>query len=748
MDFYSDEELQEFLTDTQEILDQLDQSFLVLESKPNDFETINEVFRSLHTIKGGAGFMSLDLLEKLTHVGENLLVYHRDSKIGIQKETLTLLYSLIDASTTIIGNLSRDSNEGKKDYHKLVQRFETQLHNLQDVIVDPEIIENQQITSFENELNQIDDLEALQEMLLQKNLSENLENKSIESNQNLEEDEGPISDSNRGVQQNHLRIDVDELDKLMVLVEELVLARNQLLQFTNEQENPNLQNISKNIDRITTELQGKIVKTRMQAIQLMWKKLPRVLRELSQSYGKDIQLKMEGGDTELDKAIIDAIRDPLTHIIRNSVCHGIETPEERLKAGKPKTGTIFLKAFHEGGQINIFIKDDGAGLCEEKILQRAISQNLVNSEDSDQLSKEEILNFIFHAGFSTAEAVDNVSGRGVGMDVVRSNVEKIGGSLELDSTKGKGLEIRIRLPLTLAIIPALIVRVADEILAIPQVNLYELIMLQDQEIEEKIEYVHGTPVFRLRDKLLPLVDLAKVLNLGKPKNKNSFNYINIVIVHAGSTHFGLILDQVLDTQEIVVKPLSDKLKNISIFAGATILSDGKVGLILDIAGIKNLSMSNDNIRRESSSTTVSEVSTKQNEDMFLIFEDEREQRLAIPLKDVHRLEEVPNTNIEYSGGKEVLQYRGEILPLIRVHPQIHDKEQVQIVVFNFEEKLFGIVVQKILDITTCNMESKQFSSKASILYNLIIQNKVTEVLNLQEIAQNQQHLDPSDLEVS
>ena len=364
-----------------------------------------------------------------------------------------------------------------------------------------------------------------------------------------------------------IRVDISVLDNLMNLVGELVLARNQILQFTTTQRDVAFTATSQRLNLITTELQAHIMKTRMQPIGVVWNKLPRVVRDLGQSFGKQIELEMEGADTELDKTIIEAIKDPLTHIVRNSCDHGIETPEQRAAAGKPPKGTLSLRAYHEGGQVNIEITDDGGGIDAAAAQGKRPSRSgLLTPERAERLSEHELVNLIFLPGLSTAKQVTKVSGRGVGMDVVRTNIEKIGGSIDLQSRLGRGTTIKIKIPLTLAIIPALVVVCHGQRFAIPQVNLVELVRLEEGAAEQKIEFVQGAPVYRLRGKLLPLVYLDQILQLDRAGQQRR-NVSNIIVVQADERTFGLVVDGVNDTAEIVVKPLSKLLKAIRLLRG-------------------------------------------------------------------------------------------------------------------------------------------------------------------------------------
>ena len=390
------------------------------------------------------------------------------------------------------------------------------------------------------------------------------------------------------VSDSTIRVDVGLLDKLMNLVGELVLARNQVLQFTSQSADSAFLATSQRLNLITTELQGSVMKTRMQPIGNVWSKLPRVVRDLAAACGKEVRLEMEGKETELDKTIIEAIKDPLTHIVRNSVDHGIERPETRVERRKPAEGCLKMRAYHEGGQVIIEITDDGGGIDCERVKQKALQRALITPEQAARMSDHEALYLIFLPGFSTAEKVTNVSGRGVGMDVVKTNIERIGGTVDLQSQPGKGTTLKIKIPLTLAIIPALIVTSGGDRFAIPQVSLLELVRLEVEQASQQIEFIHGAPVYRLRGQLLPFAYLNRELRLNDADDdglKPSVEATTIVVLQADGHPFGLVVDEINDTEEIVVKPLGKQLKGVASFAGATIMGDGRVALILDVLGL-------------------------------------------------------------------------------------------------------------------------------------------------------------------
>lgn len=550
-----------------------------------------------------------------------------------------------------------------------------------------------------------------------------------------------------------IRVDVNLLDKLMNMVGELVLSRNQVLQFATSIEDASFIAASQRLNLITSELQEGVMKTRMQPISAVWSKFPRVVRDLATSSGKNISLEMEGKNTELDKSILEAIKDPLTHIVRNSVDHGIEMPEERERNGKSAEGHLLLRAYHEGGQVIIELIDDGAGIDEDRVREKAIERGLITVSQAEKMGTRELVNLIFLPGFSTAQEVTNISGRGVGMDVVKTNIEKIGGTVDVHSEAGKGTTLRIKIPLTLAIIPALIVTNGGDRYAIPQVNLLELVRLEGVEVAKRIEMLHGSPVYRLRGNLLPLVYLDKALNVEPCSaddldTKDEDRVLNIVVLQAEERQFGLIVEFVHDTEEIVVKPLGKQLKDVSVFAGATIMGDGKVALILDVMGLAHASSVISEVRQRTlGESENAKEDTVAEEQLVLLFQCGAKSRMAIPLKDVARLEKFERSSIETVGTMDVVQYRDEILPLIRVSEVFNEPlevladgeeaetgdEKIEAVVYSENGRTVGLIVESVLDITDASFTSRGRSSREGVMFTAVIHEKVTEFVDLKYI---------------
>ncbi|MFN7980644.1 MAG: chemotaxis protein CheA [Vicinamibacterales bacterium] len=556
-------------------------------------------------------------------------------------------------------------------------------------------------------------------------------------------DDRRSGDERRGAAaDSSLRIDVVLLDKLMNLVGELVLARNQILQFSATQTDSSIVGASQRLNMVTSELQEGVMKTRMQPIGNVWSKFPRIIRDLALQCGKQVRVEMEGKETELDKTIIEAIKDPLTHVVRNSVDHGIESPQVRAASGKNPEGLLRLRAFHEGGQINIEIVDDGGGINPERVRNKAIQRGLVSSEQASRMPDHEVVRMVFLPGFSTAEKISNISGRGVGMDVVKTNIEKIGGQVDIQSQIGEGTTLKIKIPLTLAIIPALIVAGGDgERYAIPQVSLLELVRLEGAQARAGIERVQGVPFYRLRGSLLPLVYLDAAFQRQRGSADQS-DVVNIVVLKADDRQFGLVVDAIHDTEEIVVKPLGKQLKGIASFAGATIMGDGRVALILDVMGIAQRAgiVGEVRDRRHAESDSDSHEDYASGTQTLLVCRVGTNARMAITLDLVARLEEFPASAIERSGGQDVVQYRGQIMPLIDVSAVLtgvptETTDMRQVVVYAHEGRSVGLLVTQILDIVSERIEVQRRVQRPGVLGSIVLQQRVTDLIDVAAVVE-------------
>jgi len=777
--------LKEFLVESYENLDRLDQEFVTLEEDPGNRETLAGIFRTIHTIKGTSGFFGLGRLEKLAHAGENLLSLLRDGKRTLTPEITTELLRMVDVVRGMLGSIETIQSEGDVDTAELIASLTRLTEDgpaaapaatpaaappqetpapavsaapaevpvveaaslppagppappaappMGELLVQEGLVQEKQV---EQALRQQADGDPrhLGEILVEKAALPTTAVKQALQQQAEGGREGGVADST-------LRVEVANLDRLMNLAGELVLVRNQLLQFATRIEDSTFNPILQRLNLITTELQEGVMKTRMQPIGNLWNKFPRIVRDLAMAFGKQVRLEMDGKETELDKTLLEAIKDPLTHIVRNSVDHGVEGPEERMAAGKPAEGVIHLRAFHEGGQVNIEIRDDGAGVDAEAIRRKAVERKLVSAEAAAAMSDRELMNLIFLPGFSTARQVTNVSGRGVGMDVVKTNIRRIGGIVDMQSERGKGSVLKIKIPLTLAIIPALVVKVEGERFAVPQVSLLELVRLEGEQARTGIEHIHGAPVYRLRGHLLPLVSLRAQLGYAPAADTDK---VNIVVLQADGRPFGLVVDEITDTEEIVVKPLWSQLKQIRLFAGATIMGDGSVALILDVLGLAQQSHVIEEDRREQLAAYADQRDEDEGDRETLLLFKVGDNHMAVPLDQVDRLEELPLDRVERTGDQEVVQYRGRILPLVRPERHLPERraerrgegqpsEQLNVVVFSHEGASYGLVVDSIEDIAHEAVTVKREATREGVLGVVVVHERITEMLDLQRLA--------------
>ncbi|MGA3009808.1 MAG: chemotaxis protein CheW [Terracidiphilus sp.] len=734
------ETIREFLVESHENLSRLDQDLVELEKHPQDANLLGSIFRTIHTIKGACGFLSFSTLEGITHKAETLLSQLRDGKRNLTPALVSLILETVDATRKVLASIETCGNEGSLAFEDLTERLHAAAELKVELESPPNPVQTSQVAvpSLKSEPPAETKVPVLQEAI--QPVTEKVDDRR-KGDDRRKEDRRTEEDAERhsAAADSNIRVGVGLLDKLMDLVGELVLTRNQILQFNTDREDAALNATSQRLNLITTELQEGVMKTRMQPIGVVWNKFPRVVRDISVALGKNIQLEMDGAETELDRTIIEAIKDPMVHLVRNSCDHGIETPEVRMSAGKAPQGTLTLRAYHEGGQVNIEISDDGAGIDISRVKQKALENGLLRPEQVEKLSDREALSLIFEPGFSMAKTVTNISGRGVGMDVVKSHIEKIGGVVDVFSRPGEGTTIKIRIPLTLAIIPGLVITSGGERFVIPQVSLLELLRLEGDSDGKHIEYVHGTPVYRRRGSLLPITYLNQVLGL---KPAEGLEAVSMVVLQAEDRQFGLVVDGINDTQEIVVKPLGKQLKGLTLYAGATIMGDGRVALILDVLGIGQRSgvfgeELHEQTRAEDKQKTQSEIEQQR----LLLFCAGSFDRLAVPLSLVARLEEFPQSAIERAGGGQVVQYRGRILPLVSLRDVLEPgtsasgqaPDPVQVVVFNDGDRSVGMVVDEILDVTEEAVTVRQKSKRKGLLGSAVVAKRVTDFLDLNEV---------------
>jgi two-component system, chemotaxis family, sensor kinase CheA len=689
--------LQEFVVEAGENLDQLERGLLELETNPSSRETLSAIFRTAHTIKGAAGFVGLPKVEALAHSGESVLSRLRDGTLTINPAISNTLLALADAIRETVAHVGAHGCESDKDCSGLIAELACIQESGCGVFAEVPVTV------------------------------------------------ADTGDPERAVASSSVRVNVEQLDRLMNLVGELVLARNEIMQFNALRKDAVLVGTSQRLSAITTQLQEGIMKTRMQPIDNVWSRLPRIARDCAQQCGKIVRLDMEGRDTELDRTLIEAIQDPLTHVLRNCIDHGVETPERRLAAGKGAEGRIVLRAFHEGGQVTVEVSDDGRGIDVGGLKRRALERGLISPEQARSMTDQDAVNLIFLPGLSTAAKVTNISGRGVGMDVVKTNIEQIGGRVTVQSQPGAGTTLRMRIPLTLAIMTALVVTSGDECYAIPQVNVLELVRLDGRDAHDRIEMVRDAGVYRLRGELLPVVWLAAELTGNRrcrPASASDCDSAaNIVVLQADTAKFALVVDDVSDMREIVVKPLSRFVRSIPIFAGATITGNARVVLILDVPGLAVHANVLSEVR-EPSLEAGEVIETTGDEEPLLLFAGPHETPMAARLAQVARLESFPRGSIELVAGRAVVQYFGGVLELVHIadvlrgcgpsRPPIGDSSEDALLalVYSKDGRQLGIVVDRILDTIEASLSGMNPATRRGIAGALVIQGRVTEVLDL------------------
>ncbi len=793
-----DDLISEFITETSESLGMLDSELVRLEQNPDDTEILGNIFRLVHTIKGTCGFLGLPRLESVAHAGENVLGKIRDGEIPVTPEAISIVLEALDCIKMIMDFLEENGSEPEGNDNDLIRRLNEFTESVgtgtsgapaeSETVAEPEPEKPEETPESETGKDEeeveragptLDELEAAwlaaegpddepaaeapkdeakdaagedgaektEEKTEEKAVAVTGQPKEQKPEETKKAEALPAQIKKEAVKKGlgvqaqpqasgggsmanqSIRVNLDVLESLMSMVGELVLTRNQLMQIVRTKDDNDFKSPLQRLSYITTELQDGIMKTRMQPIGNAWAKFPRLIRDLSMELGKKIELRMEGAETELDRQLLEMIKDPLTHMVRNSCDHGLEMPDERKEAGKSETGTVTLSAYHEGGHIIIDISDDGKGVAVERIKEKALQNNITTHDELAQMSEQQIIQFIFRAGFSTAEKVTSVSGRGVGMDVVRTNIEKIGGTVELESTQGKGSTFHIKIPLTLAIVSVLIVETQGQRFALPQINVQELVRT-GRASDYKIEKINQTPVLRLREKLLPVISLSKALNIDGDETARSSQFV--VVCKVGATDFGLLVDNIYDTEEIVVKPVSQLLQEIQIYSGNTVLGDGSVIMILDPNGIAKttageLDMSKDDNAQEA-------VAAVSRTSPFLLFTSGGGAPKAVPLELVSRLEEIDVSTFEHSNGRNVVQYRDDLMVLSTLQGQsIPEEGMCEVIVFHYDNKTVGLLVDDIQDIVNAEPTVKLTSDDRTFLGTIVMAGKSTDVMDVGQL---------------
>ncbi len=733
-----DDLLREFLTETNESLDVVDVELVRFEQDPNNAKILDNIFRLVHTIKGTCGFLGLPRLEALAHAAETLMGQFRDG-MPVTGEAVTLILSTIDRLKRVLGELEQNEQEPEGSDADLIKELERMA--IEGKVPDakpaaPPLPQETVGTLVHQVLERplrpgevsLDELErAFRDAPGPEAGTAKKGGLKGASKAKAPAEEAEKIDSK--IASQSIRVNVETLENLMTMVSELVLTRNQLLEIVRRHEDSEFKVPLQRLSNVTAELQEGVMKTRMQPIGNAWQKLPRIVRDLATELGKDIELEMHGADTELDRQVLDLIKDPLTHMVRNSADHGLETPEERRVAGKPETGTIRLSAYHEGGHIIIEISDDGRGLNTEKIKAKLISIGLVHEFDAEKLTEAQVHKYIFAPGFSTASVVTSVSGRGVGMDVVRNNIDQIGGTVDVKSVYGEGSCFTIKIPLTLAIVSALIVEAGGDRFAIPQLSVVELVRAQSNS-DHRIERIKDTPVLRLRNKLLPLIHLKKLLAMDQGANSEAENGF-IVVTQVGNQTFGIVVDGVFHTEEIVVKPMSTKLRHITMFSGNTILGDGSVIMIIDPNGIAQ-AIGTATAGAEEEEAEAQRNAATDKTISLLVFRAGSQEPKAVPLSLVTRLEEIDCKKIEFSNGRHLVQYRGQLMPLVRVNHDVGIRTEgaQQLLVFSDAGRSMGLVVDEIVDIVEEKLDIQVSSDVPGIIGSAVVKGQATEIIDV------------------
>jgi two-component system chemotaxis sensor kinase CheA len=748
-----DDLLREFLTESAEHLDTVDAELVRFEQDPNNQTILRNIFRLVHTIKGTCGFLGLPRLEALAHAAETLMGQFRDG-MPVTGPAVSLILVTLDRLKAILGDLEATGSEPAGSDDDLIGALEEMASApiapaapapVADIkLPDPVVrelkpgevtLEDLERAFMEAEGPDPFDAAPAPEPVAAaapepvREAPAPMPVKAHEAP--AKSADAPAAPEGEGgiAKVQTIRVNVDTLEHLMTMVSELVLTRNQLLEIARRHDDSTYKVPLQRLSHVTAELQEGVMKTRMQPIGNAWQKLPRVVRDLSSELGKQIELVMSGAETELDRQVLEVIKDPLTHMVRNSADHGIESAADRKASGKPLRGTIRLSAYHEGGTITIEIADDGKGLDLAAIRRKAVERKIASQAEVERMTDAQVAKFIFHPGFSTAAAITSVSGRGVGMDVVKTNIELIGGVIDINTQLGRGTTFTIKIPLTLAIIAALIVKAGEQRFAVPQVAVLELVRV-DKATAQKVERINGSPVLRLRERLLPIVTLTGVL--GQDQAADAVDSGFVVVAQVGRQRFGILVDEVFHTEEIVVKPMSSKLRHLPLFAGNTILGDGAVVLIVDPNGIAQQVSQGSQSGAIPVEAEVEEVEAADAKATLLVFKGGAGSYKAVPLSLVTRLEEIESAKVEWVGGRPLIQYRGRLMPLVPADPSIEIRTSgtQALVVFSDGERAMGLVVDEIVDIVEERLDVEISADRSDLIGSAVLRGRATEIINI------------------
>ncbi len=714
-----DDIIKEFLAESSEDLDVLERDLVALERAPGSGDLLAEIFRSVHTLKGNSGALGYPKLESIAHAGETLLARLRDGKLELTSQLTNGLLAMVDALRGLLKRIEDSGNEGDSDCTAVTGSLNL-MSEKDPACQRGEVQKVSSLVPYTDSISTSDGVSGKVKV----NTAAKL----------LSEATGISSTDAVAASAGNIRVGIADLDRMMNLVGELTLARNQILHFAAESADTGLGAAAQLLKSVSTGLQQAVMRARMQPIGKVWNGFPRLVRDMAAKCGKQIALEMKGSEIELDRTILEAIKDPLTHVLRNAIDHGIERPDDRVGAGKSGTGHISLSAFHEGGRVYVEIRDDGAGIDVSRVLRRALEIGLITAEQSSRMSEREIAHLVFTPGLSTAENVTRISGRGVGLDVVRTNIEKVGGVVDLDSVAGQGITLKINLPLTLAILPALVVGCGDQRFAIPQANLVEVAAWQAEQKPNPIEQTYGGPVYRRRGQMLPLVFLGHLLGLPQ----SGTGVIHVVVLQAGARQFGLVVDTIGDCEEIVAKSLSKQLKELSCYAGATVLGDGRAALILDVMGLAQLAQLSTSLGSQSyEPPTAVETSSIPARQTWVTFRGVDGSHFGLPMSAVAHLEEVPAQRVERTRGREVVQCRGEIVPLLRTADLFHqpspERDPLQVIMLRQGNRRVGLVVDQIEDIVEESLEPQGSRQTGFLRGTAIIQDSVAGVFDVDQL---------------